>query len=85
MPRYANLGGDSGVVVYRTTADSITVEFRDNMMYLYNHVCTGKVAAEHMKSLAAAGRGLNSYITTTVGLNYALKLRKRVRPSPRPG
>lgn len=29
MPFYTDRGGNSGVVFYETTADSVTVEFKD--------------------------------------------------------
>lgn len=75
MERYANKGGDSGVVAFDTTHDSITVEFRDNSVYLYNNVKPGSRTVDHMQTLARSGQGLNSYISTTVKKNYARKIR----------
>ena len=75
MEQYANLGRDSGVVAYEITADSITVQFRDHSLYLYNFNRPGTEAVEHMKSLALAGRGLNSYISRVVRKNFAQKIR----------
>lgn len=75
MTRYANLGGDSGVVAFEITADSITVEFRDGWKYLYNNAIPGTAVVAQMKTLAQSGRGLNSYITRVVKASYARKYR----------
>lgn len=39
MERYQNRGGDSGVVGFEIGDDSITVQFRDNSLYL----CSGQL------------------------------------------
>jgi hypothetical protein len=75
MQHYANKGGNSGVVAYETTVDSITVKFRDGWYYLYNDVKPGMYMVEHMQSLAHSGQGLNSYISSTVKNNFARKYR----------
>jgi len=75
MERYQNRGGDSGVVGFETGDDSITVQFRDNSLYLYNSIRPGQVTVDHMKMLARAGQGLNSYISRTVRKNFYQKLR----------
>lgn len=75
MPRYMNLGGDSGVVAYELGADSITVEFRDGSRYLYNSGSAGSANVAHMRALAQAGKGLNGFITRVVRNGYASKLR----------
>lgn len=75
MTPYRNLNGDSGVLSYETTEDSIHVVFSSgaHRNYLYNHSRPGKAMVDRMKLLAAQGRGLNSYITTTVRKSYARK------------
>lgn len=75
MTKYLNLGGNSGVAGYDVGLDAITVYFRDGSAYLYNYGSTGIVDVEHMKSLATAGQGLNSFISRVVGKRYARKLR----------
>ncbi|MDT3623206.1 hypothetical protein [Cronobacter malonaticus] len=75
MERYQNRGGDSGIVRYEIGDDSIIVQFHDNSMYLYNSIRPGKVTVDHMKMLAKAGQGLNSYISRTVRKNFYQKLR----------
>ena len=74
MERYSNLGGDSGVVAYEIGNNSITVEFSDGKRYLYTYQSAGSDNIEQMKALAAAGRGLNSFINTNVKKRYASKL-----------
>lgn len=75
MPAYANRGGDSGVVAYEITADSITVEFKDGWKYVYDATNPGASIVATMKSLAQTGEGLNSFISTVVKKNFASKHR----------
>ena len=75
MERYKNLGGDSGIIGYEIGVDSITVQFRNGSVYLYNNLSTGNSNIDHMKSLAVAGHGLNSFISTRVKTRYAAQLR----------
>ncbi|MCI1679568.1 MAG: hypothetical protein LKK36_11870 [Ewingella americana] len=73
MQPYANKSGKSGIVAYEITADSITVQFRDGWKYVYNTVTPGAAVLAQLKSLAQAGRGLNSYISGTVKKNFSNK------------
>ena len=75
MTPYRNLNGDSNVVSYKTSEDSIHVVFKSgtNCNYLYNHSRPGKPVVDRMKVLAAQGHGLNSYISTTVRQSYTRK------------
>lgn len=75
MSNYMNIGGGSGVTAYDLGIDSISVYFSDGSAYLYNYMSTGTRDVEHMKSLAAAGQGLNSFISRVVRKRYARKLR----------
>jgi hypothetical protein len=75
MEHYKNLGGDSGVTAYEIGDDFIKVQFRDGSLYLYNYQSAGRSNIEHMKELAIAGRGLNSFISKVVKKAYASKLR----------
>lgn len=75
MERYANRGGDSGVTGYELGQGQITVQFKDGSLYLYNNQRPGTAAVSEMQSLAVAGVGLNSYISTVVRKNFAQKLR----------
>jgi hypothetical protein len=62
-------------VYYETTEDSIHLVFASGTFrnYLYNHAKPGKAMVDVMKVLAAQGRGLNSYVTTTVRSNFSRK------------
>jgi len=75
MPAYANRGGNSGVVTYETTADSITVEFKDGWKYVYDVNKPGTATVSKMKELAQTGQGLNSYISSVVKKNFSGKHR----------
>lgn len=73
MKPYMNLGGDSNVSAYETGIDFIRVQFKDRSIYLYTSSSAGSHNIAKMKSLAEAGRGLNSYINTHVRKLYAKK------------
>lgn len=75
VQRYLNRGGNSNVANYSIEADSITVQFKDGSMYLYNYSSTTVAGVENMKQLAVNGIGLNSYISRVVRKRYARKLR----------
>lgn len=75
MERYANRGGDSNVVAYEIEQNSIKVQFWDGSIYLYTSQSAGAANLEHMKQLAIAGQGLNSFIGRVVRKGYASKLR----------
>jgi hypothetical protein len=75
MERYKNLGGDSGVSAYEIGDDSITVQFTSGAVYLYTYKGAGSSNIEKMKLLAAAGKGLNSYIKRYVNKGYESKLK----------
>ena len=75
MERYKNIDGDSGVAGYESGADFIRVQFSDGAVYLYTYASAGSQAIEQMKAQAAAGRGLNAFINTTVKKSYARKER----------
>ena len=75
MTPYRNLNGDSNVVSYEPAEDSIHVVFRSGIYrnYLYDQSRPGTTMVDRMKTLAAQGYGLNSYITMTVRKSYARK------------
>lgn len=62
MPRYQNLGGDSGVASYEFDATSIEVTFATGGVYRYTYASAGAENIEQMKVLAENGQGLNSFI-----------------------
>jgi hypothetical protein len=73
MAKYANQGGDSGVRSYTTTRGSITVAFRDGSHYRYTGESAGAGRVAYMRTLAARGQGLNSYINRKVNQGYDAK------------
>jgi hypothetical protein len=70
MQRYKNLSGDSGVIAYEILDEGIEVRFRDGRTYLYTNGSAGRENIETMKQLARAGRGLSTFISTTVRHRY---------------
>jgi hypothetical protein len=75
VKRYNNLSGDSGVVAYELRAESIIVQFQDGWKYEYTAASAGADAIGTMHSLAIAGRGLSTFISTSVRERYARKFR----------
>ncbi len=75
MTPYLNLSGESNVISFEITTDSIHVVFRSgtHRNYLYDNTKPGKATVDHMKNLARDGRGLNSYISRVVKSNFAKK------------
>ena len=73
MARYANHGGDSGIVAFETGSDWICVTFEKGGSYLYTYSSTGLRDIEEMKALAHAGEGLNSFINRNVRNRYESK------------
>jgi len=70
MQRYLNLSGTSGVTHYEIGVDHIRVWFGADNPYRYSHVGAGRQHVERMKSLAVAGRGLDTYISQHVHNSY---------------
>lgn len=75
MQQYLNLSRNSGVSAFTMASNYIDVKFSDGSIYRYTYYSTGSGNVEHMKLLAMAGRGLNSFISRYVRKNYAAKLR----------
>jgi hypothetical protein len=74
MHRYRNLDGSSGVAAYEIEPEAITLRFRGGATYRYTYAATGRSEVEAMKALAAAGRGLSTFVSREVGKRYARKL-----------
>ncbi len=73
MKRYANRSGNSGVVAYEIGPDFIDVKFQDGWVYVYNYASAGASQVERMKTLAASGQGLCTYISQRVKTNFESK------------
>jgi hypothetical protein len=75
VERYKNLGGDSSVRQYQLAEGSMLVQFDDGSLYEYTNESAGGNAIATMYRLAVAGRGLCSFISTTVRKKYSRKIR----------
>ena len=75
MERYQDLSGKSDVWGFEYGPDSITIQFKDKSVYIYNNASAGAEHIKNMKKLAAAGRGLHTYIQLNVQNKYKVKLR----------
>ena len=73
MQPYRNFSGDSGISEYEVGPDYIRVRFAGPAIYVYDHVRPGQHHVNQMKQLAAAGRGLATYISQHVKTAYARK------------
>lgn len=73
MPRYMNLSGRSGVSTYESGADWIEITFIDGATYRYSNDSVGAGHVGIMKGLAAAGKGLHSYIYRHLRAGFHLK------------
>lgn len=54
--------------------DFVLIRFQDQMLYLYDEEKPGRVHVDKMKSLAAKGSGLATYINQHVRQNFQRKL-----------
>lgn len=75
MQRYANKGGNSGVVAFEIEDNSITVQFKDGWNYVYDNSAPGASVVAQMKTLALSGHGLNSFISSIVKKSFSRKYR----------
>lgn len=75
MTPYRNLHGNSDVLCYKATEDSIHVVFKNGTYrnYLYDVDRPGKEVVEEMKRLAAQGFGLGTYIASTAKHDFVKK------------
>lgn len=73
MQPYLNLGGDSNVAAYEHGDQYLRVRFNDGATYLYTYASAGRANVEHARTLADAGRGLNSFINLHMRKSYASK------------
>ena len=75
MKKYTDITGESGVTAYQESENFIAVEFNHESVYLYTYTSAGKTAVEQMKKLAAAGKGLSTYISQKVKDKYETKMK----------
>lgn len=74
MEKYKNKSGHSNVSAYELKTDSITVQFTNDELYVYDYQHTGKRHVENMKQFAIAGEGLGTYINVVAKYGYARQL-----------
>ena len=63
MKAYKNLTGNSGIIGYRISENSIDIQFVSGGVYTYTRENLGEVNFEVMKALAEAGAGLCGFIS----------------------
>ena len=73
--QYKNLGGASKVAKYTIQKDSMTVQFLDHTVYIYNNQTAGPLNIAKMKTLAQAGKGLGTFIDANVKDRFLRKIR----------
>ena len=73
--RYANRGGNAGVVAYRAGDGFLELEFREGWRYRYDEATTGAADVAAMTLLAARGQGLTTFVSQHVRLRYARRWR----------
>ena len=67
MTPYLNLSANSNVAYYKIFDNSICIQFTDGTIQNYSYEGgAGKDNVEQMKYLAIRGRGLGSFISSTV-------------------
>jgi len=75
MTLYKNVSGDSKVVRYHLAKDAVTIRFADRSVYIYTNQSTDPATIKKMKTLALAGKGLGTFITSTVKDRFSRKVR----------
>ena len=75
MELYKNKSRGSEVWAYDIGDESITIQFTDGSVYMYNYQSAGADAVEKMKDLAIAGHGLYRFIMQTVKKESAEKMK----------
>ena len=70
MERYQNRGGNSGIVAFTITEDSVTLKFKDGWHYIYNSIRPGQADVDVMKAMAKTGSGLHGFINRKIRNNY---------------
>ena len=75
MELYKNKSRGSEVWAYEMGDESITIQFTDGSVYMYNYQSNGIDNVEKMKDLAIAGHGLYRFIMQTVKKESAEKMK----------
>jgi hypothetical protein len=75
MTNYNDATGTSGITAFQSNNDSITIEYKNGSAYQYSDQTTGSANVGYMKSLAASGQGLNSFINKSLTKAQAVRVR----------
>ena len=75
MTTYNDATGTSGITSFQISDDSITIEYKNGSAYQYSDQVAGAANVGHMKTLAASGQGLNSFINKHLTKDQAVKVR----------
>jgi hypothetical protein len=75
MAHYNDVSGTSGITAFQSNNDSITIEYKGGSAYLYSDQVAGSANVGHMKTLAASGQGLNSFINKHLTKSQAIRVR----------
>lgn len=73
--RYKNLGGDSKVARFYLAQDAVTVQFKDASVYRYTNQSADPANIKKMKQLAVAGKGLGTFIKSSMADRFQRKVR----------
>lgn len=73
--RYKNAGGKSTILKYEIEKDAINIIFNNNSAYRYTNQSAGPENIAKMKSLATAGKGLDTFIGEKVKDRFLRKIR----------
>jgi hypothetical protein len=73
--KYKNLSGDSIVAKYEVKKDGMIVRFTDHTVYRYTNQSASPENIAKMKTLAAAGKGLGTFIKSTVKDRFQRKVK----------
>ncbi len=75
MKPYRDLSGTSGITGYESGNDYLDLEFEGGTIYRYDCTKPGQKHVDKMKLLAAAGKGLATYVNQHVRKNFAAQLK----------
>ena len=75
MTTYNDVTGTSGITSFQISDDSITTEYKNGSAYQYSDQVAGAANVGHMKTLAASGQGLNSFINKNLTKAQAVRVR----------
>lgn len=73
--RYKNLGGKSIISQYEIEKDAVNLRFTDHSSYRYTNQSAGRDNIAKMKELALAGKGLGTFVESSLKDRFERKIR----------